>query len=200
MSKSTGTLSSVVGSGCDAEALATADPMMLESAASVDTSQLDFEVWRAFLRSNCGDQPEVADPNAFASWVRRFSVYGLPAAAIRIECGCAATHDGRNLYRSERTQRDVRRAGADYYYAIFQLAGRAAERLRCVCCSTSLEGLTKMADRRSLQLTLTCSWQSTISLAHDLRRAIRRLSHAMRTSCLRVSAASSGMASPIRIS
>ena len=31
-------------------------------------------------------------------------------------------------------------------------------------------------------------------------RAIRRLSHAMRTSCLRVSAASSGMASPIRIS
>src|SRR5262245_31799519 len=100
MSKSTGTLSSVVGSGCDAEALATADPMMLESAASVDTSQLDFEVWRAFLRSNCGDQPEVADPNAF----------------------------------------------------------------------------------------------------DDLRRAIRRLSHAMRTSCLRVSAASSGMASPIRIS
>jgi hypothetical protein len=36
MGKLTGTLSSVVGRGCDAEALATADPMMLESAASVD--------------------------------------------------------------------------------------------------------------------------------------------------------------------
>jgi lyase family enzyme len=41
------------------------------------------------------------------------------------ECGCAATHHGRNLYRSERTHRDVRRAGADYYYAVFQIAGRS---------------------------------------------------------------------------
>jgi hypothetical protein len=112
MGKLIGTLSGLVDLGCDAEPLATAGPM-IESAPSIDTSQLDFEAWRAFLRSNCGDQPEVVDPNAFASWVRRFSVYGLPAAAIRIECGFATGPDGRNRYRSERTHRDVRIAGAD---------------------------------------------------------------------------------------
>ena len=122
MSNLIGALSGLVDPGCDAEPLATAGPM-IESA--IDTSQLDFEAWRAFLRSTCGDQPEVADPNAFASWVRRFRVYGLPAAAIRIRCGFATAPDGRNLYRSERTHRDVRRAGADYYYAVFQVAGRA---------------------------------------------------------------------------
>ena len=31
----------------------------------------------------------------------------------------------RNAYRSERTYRDVRFAGADYYYAVFQVAGRS---------------------------------------------------------------------------
>jgi AraC family transcriptional activator of tynA and feaB len=126
MGKLIGTLSGVLDRGCDAETLATADPMMLQSALSVDTSQLDFEAWRAFLRSNCGNRPEVVDPNVFASWVRRFSVYGLPAAAIRIECGFAAAPDGCHLYRSERTHRDVRRAGADHYYAVFQVAGRSA--------------------------------------------------------------------------
>jgi AraC family transcriptional regulator, positive regulator of tynA and feaB len=124
MGKLIGTLSGLVDLGCDAEPLATAGPM-IESAPSIDTSQLDFEAWRAFLRSNCGDQPEVVDPNAFASWVRRFSVYGLPAAAIRIQCGFATAPDGRNRYRSERTHRDVRIAGADHYYAVFQVAGRS---------------------------------------------------------------------------
>jgi AraC-like DNA-binding protein len=36
-----------------------------------------------------------------------------------------AVDSGRNAYRSERTYRDVRFAGADYYYAVFQVAGRS---------------------------------------------------------------------------
>jgi len=59
MGKLIGSLSDVLDRGRDAETLATADPMMLESTPSIDTSQLDFEAWRAFLRSNCGDRPEV---------------------------------------------------------------------------------------------------------------------------------------------
>jgi AraC family transcriptional activator of tynA and feaB len=91
----------------------------------VETSQLDFERWRAFLRASCGNQPEVIDPNAFAGWVRPLSVCGLAAAALKIECGSAAIESGRNAYRSKRTHRDARFAGADYYYAVFQVAGRS---------------------------------------------------------------------------
>src|SRR5262249_58280956 len=32
---------------------------------------------------------------------------------------------GRDAYRSERTERDIRLVGADYYYAVFQVAGRS---------------------------------------------------------------------------
>jgi len=52
-------------------------------------------------------------------------LYGLPAAAIKIECGVAAMELGRGAYRSERTHRDARFAGADYYYAAFQVARRS---------------------------------------------------------------------------
>jgi AraC family transcriptional regulator, positive regulator of tynA and feaB len=107
-------------------ALPTAEAMMLESADFVGTPQLDFEAWGAFLRSNCGDQPEVIEPSAFAGWMRRLSVCGLAAAAMKIQCGFAAMDLGRNAYRSERTHRDVRLAGVDYYYAVFQVASRSA--------------------------------------------------------------------------
>ena len=72
------------------------------------------------------------------------------------------------------------------------------KRLRCVCSSTLFGRLTKVAD--PLRPILICCWQSMISLAHYLRRPIRSPSRAMRTSCLRVSAASSRTASPIPIS
>jgi AraC family transcriptional activator of tynA and feaB len=100
--------------------------MMLESADFVGTPQLDFERWRAFLRASCGNQPEVIDPSAFVGWMRPISVCGLAAAALKIECGFAAMDFGRSAYRSERTHRDARFAGADYYYAVFQVAGRSA--------------------------------------------------------------------------
>jgi AraC family transcriptional regulator, positive regulator of tynA and feaB len=101
------------------------EAMMGGRADFVETSQLDFEGWRAFLRASCGNQPEVTDPSAFAGWVRPLSVCGLAAAALKIECGSAAMDSGRNAYRSKRTQRDARFAGADYYYAVFQITGRS---------------------------------------------------------------------------
>ena len=57
--------------------------------------------------------------------VRPLSVWGLAAAVLKIECGSTAKDFGRDAYRSERTQRDARLAGADYYYAVFQVAGRS---------------------------------------------------------------------------
>ena len=77
------------------------------------------------LHLRTGNQPEVTDPSAFAGWVRPLSVCGLVAAALKVECGLAALDSGRNAYRSERTYRDARLAGADYYYAVFQVAGRS---------------------------------------------------------------------------
>ena len=99
--------------------------MMHMSDDFVGTHQLDFEGWRAFLRTSCGNQPEVIDASAFAGWVRPLSICGLAAAALKIECGFAASELGRSAYRSERTHRDARFAGADYYYAVFQVAGRS---------------------------------------------------------------------------
>jgi AraC family transcriptional regulator, positive regulator of tynA and feaB len=91
----------------------------------VGAPRLHFEEWRAFLRASCGNQPEVVDASAFAGWVRPLSVCGFAAAALRIECGFAAIKLGRNVYRSERSQRDARCVGADYYYAVFQVAGQS---------------------------------------------------------------------------
>jgi AraC family transcriptional activator of tynA and feaB len=54
------------------------------------------------------------------------SVCGLGAVALKIRCGLAATDPGHNAYRSERTQRNVRLGGADWYQAVFQVAGRSA--------------------------------------------------------------------------
>jgi hypothetical protein len=83
-------------------------PMRPETADFVETQRLDFEGWRAFLRASCGNQPEVTDPNTFASWVRPLSVCSLAATQLKIECNFGAVDSGRNAYRSERTYRDVR--------------------------------------------------------------------------------------------
>ena len=111
--------------GCNAASLPTTQAMPPESVAFVGTQRLDFEEWRAFLRTTCGNQPDVIDPSAFTGWVRPISVCGLAAAALKIECGFTALDSGRNAYRSERTYQDARLAGADYYYAVFQVAGRS---------------------------------------------------------------------------
>ena len=115
-----------IGRGCHADPPPTAQAMMPESAEFTGTPRLDFEAWTAFLRTSCGNQPDVTDRGAFTGWVRPISVFGLGAAALKIKCGFAPTEFGRNAYRSARTQRDARLVGADYYYAVFQAAGRSA--------------------------------------------------------------------------
>jgi AraC-like DNA-binding protein len=99
--------------------------MMNVSDDFVGTPQLDFEGWRTFLRMSSGNQPEVIDRTAFAGWVRRLSICGLTATALKIDCGSRVRDSRCNAYRSERTYRDIRFVGADYYYAVFQVAGRS---------------------------------------------------------------------------
>jgi AraC family transcriptional regulator, positive regulator of tynA and feaB len=108
-----------------ASPLPTAEAMTRKSADFVGTTQLDFEAWIAYLRSNTGDQPQVTEPGVFIGWVRPISIYGIAAGAIKIQCGGATMDLDRSAYRSERTQRDVRVAGADYYYAVLQVASRS---------------------------------------------------------------------------
>jgi AraC-like DNA-binding protein len=111
--------------GCNAASLPTPQAMPPGSVDFVGAPRLDFEGWRAFLRTTCGNQLDVIDPSAFTGWVRPVSVCGLAAAALKIECGFTALDSGRAAYRSERTYRDARIVGADYYYAVFQVAGRS---------------------------------------------------------------------------
>jgi hypothetical protein len=100
--------------GRNAASLPTPQAMPPESVDFVGTPRLNFEGWRAFLRTTCGNQLEVIDPSAFTGWVRPISVCGLAAAALKIECGFTALDSGRNAYQSERTYRDARLVGVDY--------------------------------------------------------------------------------------
>ena len=88
----------------------------------VGTRQLSFKEWAV---STCRGDHKAIDPNAFAGWMRPLSVYGVPAAAIKIQCGLTAVDHGDNTYRYERTRRDVRLADVDWYHALFQVAGRS---------------------------------------------------------------------------
>ena len=95
---------------------------MQQSCDVVGTPQLNLDEWAALLRSTCGGDHKVIDRqnlqfrrsgNIFAGWMRRLSVYGVAAAAIKIQCGLAAADHGANIYRFERTARDVRLADVD---------------------------------------------------------------------------------------
>jgi AraC family transcriptional regulator, positive regulator of tynA and feaB len=112
-----------IGCGCQALSVPAAEPTKGDNLAGAP--RLDFEAWTAFLRTSCGNQPDVVDRNAFSGWVRPISVCGLDAAQLKIECGSPAMDLGGDAYKSERTQRDARAVGADYYYAVFQVAGRS---------------------------------------------------------------------------
>jgi AraC family transcriptional regulator, positive regulator of tynA and feaB len=93
---------------------------MRQACDFVDTPQLRLDEWAALLRSTCGGDHEVTEPNVFAGWMRRLSVFGLAAAAIKIQCGLA--DPGGNAYRFERTHRDVRLADVDWYCVLFQVS------------------------------------------------------------------------------
>src|SRR3979409_1539129 len=100
--------------------------MMVHLSVDVaGTSELNFEAWRALLRSTCGGKPQAIEPNDFGGWMRPRSVHGLTAAALKIHCRFAATDHGRSAYRYERTHRDVRLSGVDSYCACFRLLAGA---------------------------------------------------------------------------
>jgi hypothetical protein len=103
------------------------ETMVQQSCDFVGTPRLNLEEWAALLRSMCGGRGdhEVIDPNAFAGWMRRVSVYGVEAAAFKIQCGLAAVDRGSNTYRFEWTRRAIRLADADRYCALFQVVGRS---------------------------------------------------------------------------
>ncbi|SRR5258706_8133211 len=88
---------------------------MHSSADSIGEAELDFEAWRALIQSFCGGyRPEGIEPTGFAGWVRPSSLWEFMALDI-----------GSNAQRIERTKRDVRLDGMEYY-AVFQVAGRSA--------------------------------------------------------------------------
>src|SRR5258708_7509283 len=59
------------------------ETMVQQSCDFVGTPRLNLEEWAALLRSTCGGDHEVIDPNAFAGWMRRVSVYGVAARVLR---------------------------------------------------------------------------------------------------------------------
>src|SRR5258708_23588836 len=99
---------------------------MHQSCDFSGTPQLDFEAWKTYVRSGVGDVAEVTEPNAFAGWIRRLNTCGFAGSALKIQSGLAAADTSGHAYRSERMHRDVRRAGADWYYAVFQVSERSA--------------------------------------------------------------------------
>jgi AraC family transcriptional activator of tynA and feaB len=98
--------------------------MVQQSCDFAGTSQLNHEEWAALLRSTCGGDHRVVEPDALVSWMRRASVYGIAAAATKIQCGLAAVDHGADLYRFERTHRDAR-LDVDWYCALVPVAGRS---------------------------------------------------------------------------
>ena len=87
-----------------------------ESPPDILSSQLDYEGWRDLLRSMSGRYySEGIEPNTFSGWVRPVSVRGFTALDI-----------GSNAQRVERTYQDVRRDGADHYFALFLASGQLA--------------------------------------------------------------------------
>jgi AraC-like DNA-binding protein len=81
-----------------------------------DPPRSDFEAWRASFRSSVGTQytVECTEPDAFAGWARPLNIFGFSA----LDFAC-------NKYRIERTQRDIRLDGVDFYGILFQVAGRS---------------------------------------------------------------------------
>jgi AraC family transcriptional regulator, positive regulator of tynA and feaB len=87
-----------------------------ESPPDILSSQLDYEGWRDLLRSMSGRYySEGIEPSSFSGWVRPINVRGFTALDI-----------GSNAQRVERTYQDVRRDGADHYFALFLASGQLA--------------------------------------------------------------------------
>jgi AraC family transcriptional regulator, positive regulator of tynA and feaB len=161
------------------------ETLIHQNGDSLDTPRLDFEAWRALLRSNCGGEVEVTEPNAFAGWMRPLSVSGLAAAAVKIQWEDVAVSLGRHVHRVERNYRDVRRDGVDHHLVIFQVAGQSAlsqndQTVQLAAGDVAIVDATRpvaySANCRSVQwLTLRLPRQSVLShLGFELRGGLGR--------------------------
>lgn len=74
---------------------------MLQSDGGAGSPQLDFEAWRALLRSNCGGEVKVTAPGTLAGWVRPLSACGISAAVVKIQWRPAARDTRSCLLRAE---------------------------------------------------------------------------------------------------
>jgi hypothetical protein len=101
------------------------EAIVQDSRDFAGNSPLKLDEWAALLTSTCGGHHRVAEPTSFTGRMRPLSIYGLPAAEISVHCGVPGVDRRDNLYRFERTQRAVRLSGADWYCALFQIAGRS---------------------------------------------------------------------------
>ena len=87
---------------------------MLQGDDFAAVPELGYEEWRAVVRSIVGwYNAEGTDPNTFAGRVHVRSLFGL-----------VAERWDHNAHRIERTQRDVRLDGVEFYHAVFQVVGR----------------------------------------------------------------------------
>jgi AraC family transcriptional activator of tynA and feaB len=102
-----------------------AETLMPQRDGIADTPRLDFDAWRALLRSNCGGEVEVTAPKAFAGWMRPTNVSGLATAAVKIQWESVAGDCDCHVHRLERTFHNVRRDGSDHYLIVFQVAGQS---------------------------------------------------------------------------
>jgi AraC-like DNA-binding protein len=98
-----------------------------QSCNFVGSPQLNLEEWAVLVRATCGGEYQVSDRHAFAGWVCPRSVYGIAAAAFKVQWGLAAAVDHAGTINGfARRRRDALLADTDWYGAVFQVAGQCA--------------------------------------------------------------------------
>jgi AraC-like DNA-binding protein len=101
--------------------------MVEQSCNFVGSPQLNLEEWAALVRATCGGEYQVSDRHAFAGWICPRSVYGIAAAAFKVQWGLAAVVDHAGTINGfARRRRDALLADTDWYAAVFQVAGQCA--------------------------------------------------------------------------
>jgi len=99
---------------------------MHQARDDLGTPRLGFDAWQALLRSHCGGEVQVTEPDSFAGWMRPLNTCGLVSAAVKIRWGDDQDDSGSNAHQVERTHRQVRRDGMDHHLILFQVGGESA--------------------------------------------------------------------------
>lgn len=97
-----------------------------QSRNFVGSSQLNLDEWAVLVRATSGGEYHVSDRHAFAGWICPRSVYGIAAAAFKVQWGLAAATDHAGTINGfARRRRDIL-ANTDWYGAVFQVSGQCA--------------------------------------------------------------------------